>query len=81
MKKNNIHVNKMYWPAIFSALLAFCVGNSPVTDEFPPQRPVTRIFDVFLDLRLNKLLSKHNRDARNLRRRRAFNDVIVMSAS
>ena len=27
---------------IFSALLALCVGNSPVTGEFPLQRPVTR---------------------------------------
>ena len=26
--------------------------------EFPTQRPVTRSFDVFFDLRLNKLLSK-----------------------
>ena len=26
--------------------------------EFPSQRPVTRIFDVFFDLRLNKRLSK-----------------------
>ena len=26
--------------------------------EFPPQRPVTRSFDVFFDLRLNKRLSK-----------------------
>ena len=31
----------------FSALLAFCAGNSPVTGEFPSQRPVTRSFDVF----------------------------------
>ena len=30
----------------------------PVTGEFPAQRPVTRSFDVFLDLRLNKRLSK-----------------------
>ena len=42
----------------FSALLALCVGNSPVTGEFPLQRPVTRIFDVFFDARLNKRLSK-----------------------
>ena len=42
----------------FSALLAICAGNSPVTGEFPAQRPVTRSFDVFLDLRLNKPLSK-----------------------
>ena len=33
---------------IFSALLALCVGNSPVTDEFPSQRPVTRSFEGFL---------------------------------
>ena len=32
--------------------------NSPVTDEFPSHRPVTRSFDVFFDLRLNKRLSK-----------------------
>ena len=42
----------------FSTLLAICVGNSPVTGEFPAQRPVTRSFDVFFDLRLNKRLSK-----------------------
>ena len=28
--------------------------------EFPPQRPVTRSFDVFFDLRLNKRLSKQS---------------------
>ena len=43
----------------FSALLAICAGNSPVTGEFPAQRPVTRCFDVFLfDLCLNKRLNK-----------------------
>ena len=45
----------------FSALLALCAGNSPVTGEFPSQRPVTRSFDVFFDLRLNKQLSKQSR--------------------
>ena len=44
----------------FSALLAICAGNSPVTGEFPAQRPVTRSFDVFFDLRLNKRLSKQS---------------------
>ena len=44
----------------FSALLAICAGNSPVTGEFPAQRPVTRSFDVFSDLRLNKRLSKQS---------------------
>ena len=38
----------------FSALLAFCAGNSPVTGEFPTQRPVTRSFDVFFELWLSK---------------------------
>ena len=42
----------------FSALLAICVGNSSVTGEFPAQRPVTRGFDVFFDLRLRKRLRK-----------------------
>ena len=44
----------------FSALLDFCAGNSPVTGEFPAQRPVTQSFDVFFDLRLNKRLSKQS---------------------
>ena len=42
-----------------SALLAICAGNSPVTGEFPAQRPVTRSFDFF-NLRLNKRLSKQS---------------------
>ena len=35
-----------------------CVGNSPVSGEFPTQRPVTRSFDVFFDLHPNKRFSK-----------------------
>ena len=41
---------------IFRIIGTLC-GNSPVTAEFPAQRPVTRGFDVFFDLRLNKRLS------------------------
>ena len=44
----------------FSALLAICAGNSPVPGEFPAQRPETRSFDVFFDLRLNKRLRKQS---------------------
>ena len=44
----------------FSALLAICAGNSPATGEFPAQRPVTRSFDVFFHLCLNKGLSKQS---------------------
>ena len=35
-------------------------GELPVTGEFPSQRPVTRSFDVFFDLRLNKRLSNQS---------------------
>ena len=43
----------------------FCVTdpsceNSPVNGEFPSQRPLTRSFDVFFDLRLDKGLSKQS---------------------
>ena len=44
----------------FSALLAICAGNSSVPGEFPTQRPVTRSFDVYFDLRSNKCLSKQS---------------------
>ena len=43
-----------------NALLAFCAGNSPVTGEFPAQRPVALSFHVFFDLRLSKRLSKQS---------------------
>ena len=62
----------------FSALLDICAGNSPVTGEFPAQRPATRSFDVFFDLRLNKWLI-NNIEAGDLRRHRAHYDVIVMT--
>ena len=44
----------------FSVLLGICAGNSPVTGEFIAQRPVTRSFDVFFDLRLDKRLCKQS---------------------
>ena len=61
----------------FSALLAICAGNSPVPGEFPTQRPVTRSFDVFFDLRLNKRWV-NNGEGGDLRRFRAHYDVTVM---
>ena len=44
----------------FSALLAICAGKSPAPGEFHAQRPVTRSFDVFFDLRPNKRLSEQS---------------------
>ena len=45
----------------FSVSLALCEGNPPVTDGLSSQWPVTRTFDVFFDMRLNKRLSKQSR--------------------
>ena len=47
-----------YQMETFSALLAICAGKYPVPGELLAQRPATRSFDVFFDLRLNKRLSK-----------------------
>ena len=44
----------------FSVFLAIYAGNSPVPGELPAQSPVTRSFDVFFHLRLNKRLSKQS---------------------
>ena len=41
--------------------MVLCEGNSPVTGGFPWQRPVTRSFDVFFILCLNKRLIKQSK--------------------
>ena len=61
----------------FSALLALYAGDSPVTGEFPVQRPVTRSFDVSLICAwINGWVN--NRKSGDLRRHRAHYDVIVL---
>ena len=63
MSNHNIQKKHARWRhqmETFSALLAICAGNSPVPAEFPTQGPVTRSFDVFFDLLLNKRLSKQS---------------------
>ena len=45
----------------FPALLALCVGISPVICEFPSQMPLTRSFVAFFDLRLDKRLNEQSR--------------------
>ena len=62
-KQKQWHFRLQWWRhqmEAFSALLALCAGNSPVPGEFPWQRPVTWIFDVFFDPRPNKRLSKQS---------------------
>ena len=61
INENSFELSEPWWRhqmEPISALMALCAGNSPVPGEFPAQRPVTRSFDVFFDLRLNKRLSK-----------------------
>ena len=65
----------------FPALLALYAGDSPVTGEFPSQRPVTQSFDVSFDLCLNKRWSKQSCEAGDFRRQRAHYDVTVMKIS
>ena len=61
----------------FSALLALCVGNPPVTGEFPSRRPVTRSFDVSLIWGwFNGWVN--NREAGDSRHHCAHCNVIVM---
>ena len=59
----------------FSPLLALCEENSPVTGDFPSQKPITRSFDVLFDMRLD---NPNHRDAGDLRRHRAHYEVTVM---
>ena len=61
----------------FSALLALCAWNPPVTVEFPSQRPVARSFNVFLICALTNGWV-NNREAGDLRHHRARYDVMVM---
>ena len=74
---NSDHTWRRHQMETSSALLVICAGNSPVTAEFPAQRPVTRSFDVFFDLRLNKRLSNIS-ETGDLRRHRVHYDVIAM---
>ena len=59
----------------FLASLTLCAGNSPVTGEFPSQRPVMRSFDIFslICTWINGWVN--NREAGDLRRHRA--DITV----
>ena len=59
----------------FLALQALCAGNSPVTGEFPAQRPVTRSFDVFCAW-MNGWVN--NGEAGDFRRHHAHYDVTAI---
>ena len=61
----------------FSALLALCAGNSPVTSEFPSQKPVNgALMFSLICAWINAWENNHK--AGDLRCHRAHYDVIVM---
>ena len=60
----------------FSVLLALCVGNSPVTGEFPAHKGQWRRSVMFSLIWINGKVN--NREAGDLKRRRANYDVTVM---
>ena len=69
---------RSYIPTMTSSngnIFRFTGPLSPVTGEFPSQRPGTRSFDVFFDLSLNK---RFNKQSWGLRRHRVHYDVTVM---
>ena len=63
----------------FPVLLDHCAGNSSVSGEFLPQRPVTRSFDVSFDLCLNKRFSKQSRRWDLRPNHTHFDDTVMQS--
>ena len=61
----------------FFELLALCAGNSPVTGEFPLQRPVTQSFDISLICAWTNSWV-NNLEAGDMRCHHTHYDVIVM---
>ena len=84
MSKGCYHVFLPQCPMVTSSngnifrVTGLFVGNSPVTGEFPPQRPVTRSFDVFFICAWRNGWV-NNRETGDLRRHRANYDVTIMS--
>ena len=70
---NSIHMMTSSNGNIFRVTGPLCVE---FPGEFPTERPVTRNFDVFFDLRLNKV---NNGEAGDLGRNRGHYDVSVMN--
>ena len=69
---SHLHMMTLRNGNISAALLARCEGNPSVTSGFCPQRPVTRSFEVFFDLRRRNswVSNPNNRDTGDLIRHR-----------
>ena len=75
-EKNGIVTSRRRQMKTFSALLAFCAGNSPVTGEFPSQRPVL-MFSLICAWTNSWA---NNGDAGDLRRHCAPYDVTIVNS-
>ena len=76
-----ITLHKIWWRhqmETFSALLAICAGEFTGHRWITAQRPVTRSFEIFFHMRLNKRL-RNNHEAGDLSCHRAHYDITVMS--
>ena len=60
LRQNGRHFPDDIFKYIWNCMSLFLRVKLTGTGELPSQRPVTRSFDVFFDLRLNKRLSKHS---------------------
>ena len=77
--KTKWYTTQPYWRVTaFSALLALCEENPPVTGGFPSQRPVTWSFDVFFLICAWTNGWASNRDV-DLRRHHAHYNVTVIA--
>ena len=74
-----LHSRYAWWRHQMETFSAVCAGKSPVTGEFPAQRPVTRSF-VFSLISVWINCWVHNRDTGDLISHRAHYDVFVMCA-
>ena len=59
-KPSLVHAMMTSWNGNNFRVTGLCAGNSLVTGEFPSRGPMTRNFDVFFALSLNKRLSKQS---------------------
>ena len=57
---NELQVLTPWWRHQIFRVTGHLCGEFTGTGEFPTQRPVTRNFDVYFDLRLNKRLCKQS---------------------
>ena len=81
--KNMSHYSNIWWRhqmEAFSALLALCAGNSPVTGELPSQRPVTRKLMFSLICAWTNVWA-NNQDTIDLRRHHVHYEVTGMKNS